>query len=133
VGNLITAVLALEARHSRLRGVLDGSALSADHLKYREIIAEIARHDANYPLEKTDADSEAAINALSEQAMALERKVWATPAKTLADVLLRGEIALHNENAVMEALDDPEAYYDERANAQLIRAVVDVLGGNNES
>jgi len=41
--------------------------------------------------------------------MALERKIWATPAKTLADVLLRGEIALFNENGVMEHLDNPEA------------------------
>jgi hypothetical protein len=73
--------------------------------------------------------SEAVINALSEQAMVLERKAWATPARTLADVLLRGEMALYNENAVMENLDDPEAYYDERSIAQLIRAVVDVLGG----
>jgi hypothetical protein len=61
--------------------------------------------------------------------MALERKAWATPAKTVADVLLRGEMALYNENGVMESLDDAEAYYDERAVAQLIRAVVAVLGG----
>jgi hypothetical protein len=104
-------------------------ALSTDHLKYREIIAEIARHDANYPLGEIAEESEAAINALSEQAMALERKAWATPAKTLADVLLRGEMALYNENGVMEHLDNPETYYDERSVAQLIRAVVDVLGG----
>jgi hypothetical protein len=65
--------------------------------------------------------------------MALERKIWATPAKTLADVLLRGEIALFNENGMMEHLDNPEAYYDDRSVAQLIRAVVDVLGGNNAS
>jgi hypothetical protein len=43
--------------------------------------------------------------------------------------LLRGEIALHNENGVMEHLDNPEAYYDDRSIAQLIRALVDVLGG----
>ena len=61
--------------------------------------------------------------------MALERKAWASPARTLADVLLRGEMALYNENGVMEHLDDSEAYYDERSVAQLIRAVVDVLGG----
>jgi hypothetical protein len=65
--------------------------------------------------------------------MALERETWATPAKTLADVLLRGEMALYNENGVMESLDDPDAYYDERSIAQLIRAVVDVLGGSNAS
>jgi hypothetical protein len=125
VGNLITAVLALEARHSGL----GGSALSAAHLKYRQIIAEIARFDE----EGCPQESEPTLEAISEEGMALERKVWATPAKTLADVLLRGEIALHNENGVMESLDDPEAYYDDRATAQLIKAVVAVLGGNNAS
>jgi len=47
----------------------------------------------------------------------------------LADVLLRAEIALDNENGVMDVLDNPDAYYEDRANAQLIRAVLDVLGG----
>jgi hypothetical protein len=128
VGNLITAVLALEPHHSGL----DGSALSlsADHLKYREIVAEIARFDEEgCPPEKGEQESEATLEALSERGMALERKIWATPAKTLADVLLRGEIALFNENGVMEHLDNPEAYYDDRSVAQLIKAVVDVLGG----
>ena len=32
-------------------------------------------------------------------------------------------------NGIMDELDDPEAYYDERSAAQLIKAVVDVLGG----
>ena len=72
---------------------------------------------------------EAAIGAVCETAMALERQIWATPAKTLADVLLRGEIALYNENRIMEALDDDDGYHDERSVAQLIRAVVSVLGG----
>jgi hypothetical protein len=104
--------------------------LSPDHLRYREIVAEIASFEgADYPPGKSAAESEAALNALADDAMALERKAWATPAKTLADVLLRGEIALYNENGVMENLDDPEAYYDERSIAQLIKAVVDVLGG----
>src|SRR5262249_61463217 len=57
------------------------------------------------------------------------RKIWAKPAKTLTDVLLRSEIALDNENGVMDVLDNPDAYYEDRANAQLIRAVLDVLGG----
>ena len=39
------------------------------------------------------------------------------------DVLLRGEMALYNENGIMDELDDPEAYYDERSAAQLIKAV----------
>jgi len=77
----------------------------------------------------SEEEKEAAVGAACEKAMALERKIWATPATTLADVLLRGEIALHNENAMMDSLDDPEAYYDERAVAQVIRAVLDVLGG----
>ena len=38
-------------------------------------------------------------------------------------------MALYNENGVMDFLDVAEAYEDDRANAQLIRAVVDVLGG----
>ena len=45
--------------------------------------------------------------------------------------LLRGEMALFNENGILESLDNPEAYYDERSAAQLIRAVVDVLGGDH--
>jgi hypothetical protein len=31
----------------------------------------------------------------------------------------------------MDALDDPDAYHNDRANAQLIRTVLDVLGGDN--
>jgi hypothetical protein len=61
----------------------------------------------------------------------MEREIWATPAKTLADVLLRGEVALHNENGIMESLD-VDTYHDERSCAQLIRTVVDVLGGLDE-
>jgi hypothetical protein len=134
---LIEAVLQLAGRDiggngpaRSLAAPCDDSALSAEHLKYREIVAEIARFEgANYPPKKSTAESEAVLNTLADEAMALESKAWATPAKTLADVLLRGEIALYNENGVMESLDDAEAYYDERAVAQLIRAVVDVLGG----
>ena len=77
----------------------------------------------------SEEEKEAAVGAACEKAMALERKIWAAPARTLADVLLRGEMALYNENGIMEVLDEPEAYYDERSVAQLIRAVVDVLGG----
>jgi hypothetical protein len=31
----------------------------------------------------------------------------------------------------MDTLEKPDAYYDDRACAQLIRAVLDVLGGPN--
>jgi DNA topoisomerase IA len=77
------------------------------------------------------AEGEAALERLQEQACKLETEIWAKPAKTLTDLLLRAEIALHNENGVMDALNNPDAYYDDLANAQLIRAVLDVLGGAN--
>ena len=110
------------------------AALSADHLRYREVVAEIARFDgSDYPPGMSEEESEPALTALSNEAMTIERKVWATPARTLADVLLRGEMALYNENGIMDELDDPEAYYDERSAAQLIKAVVDVLGGLHAS
>jgi hypothetical protein len=102
-------------------------ALSAAHLAYRNLVAEIGRFDADNELDGEEA--EAAMTRLMEQASEMERKCWATPAQTVADVLLRGEIALYNENGVMADLDDPKAYYDDRANAQLIKAVVSVLGG----
>jgi hypothetical protein len=106
------------------------AALSADHLRYREVVAEIARFDgSDYPPGMSEEESEPPLRALSDEAMARERKAWTTPAKTLADVLPRGEMALYNENGIMDALDDPEAYYDERSVAQLIKAVIDVLGG----
>jgi len=102
--------------------------LSPEHLQYREAIAEIARNE-KAPPGLSDEESDAFHGRLAEQEMALARKIWATPAKTLADVLLRAEVALHNENGIMENLDDPEAYYCERSAAQLIQAVIDVLGG----
>jgi hypothetical protein len=103
--------------------------LSLEHLQYRKIVAEIERcnDDPDMPDEETDA----ALSRLQEQASELEAKTWAKPAKTLADILLRAEIALLNENGVMDSLDNPDAYYDDRANAELIRAVLDVLGGPN--
>ena len=102
--------------------------LSSHHLKYRESLAEIARLDGDdhSPGMNTD-EKEAAIEAACEEAMALERETWATPAKTLADVLLAADGALQREWRD-GGLDDPEAYYDERSVAQLIRAVVDVSG-----
>jgi hypothetical protein len=76
----------------------DSPALSAEHLKYRQIVGEIASFEgADYPPGKSAAESEVALNALADDAMAIERKAWATPAKTLADVLLRGEIALYKK------------------------------------
>ena len=104
-------------------------ALAPDHLDYRRLIAEAKKQDDEGIPDGEDGD--AAVEALQSKIMALERKIWSTPARTLADVLLRGEIALHNENGIMDSLNDAEAYYDERANAQLIRAVVDVLGGRH--
>jgi hypothetical protein len=68
-------------------------------------------------------ETDAALTRLQEQACELETEIWAKPAKTLADLLLRAEIALFNENGVMDSLGDTAAYYDDRAQAQLIRAV----------
>jgi hypothetical protein len=105
-------------------------ALSLEHLKYRKIVAEIERY--NEPgMSDDDEETDAALTRLQEQACEIETEIWAKPAKTLADLLLRAEIALCNENGVMDALADPGAYYDDLANAQLIRAVLDVLGGPN--
>jgi hypothetical protein len=103
-------------------------SLSPDHLKYREVVAKIDGFDWGKGLADEEV-REPAFDRLTAQATEIEARVWATPAKTLGDVLLRGEIALHNENGVMESLSDAEAYYDERAVAQVIKAVLDVLGG----
>jgi hypothetical protein len=51
------------------------------------------------------------------------------PARTLADVLLRAETALYNENGVMNSLDDDDANENDQATAQLIRAATSALGG----
>jgi hypothetical protein len=104
-------------------------APSPEHLAYRKIVAEIER--CNGPDLPDNEETDAALSRLQEQACELETEIWAKPAKTLADLLLRAEIALCNENGVMSSLEDPGAYYDDRANAQLIRAVLDVLGGTN--
>lgn len=76
---------------------------------------------------------EETLDPLAEKAKESERKTWSTPAKTLADVLLRGEMAHHNnsENGALEGLNDYNGYYDTRSAAQLIKAVVDVLGGGD--
>jgi len=106
-------------------------AFSSEHLAHRKIVAEIERYDDPGSGMSDDEEGDAALARIQEQACELETEIWAKPAKTLADVLLRAEIALHNENGVMDALDNPDAYHDDRANAQLIRAVLDVLGGAN--
>jgi hypothetical protein len=105
--------------------------LSSEHLAYRKLVAEIEPYNELDSGMSDGEEGEAALARLQEQASELETEIWAKPAKTLADVLLRAEIALHNENGVMDALDNPDAYYDDLANAQLIRAVLDVLGGAN--
>jgi hypothetical protein len=76
---------------------------------------------------------EETLDPLVERAKESERKTWSTPAKTLADVLFRGEMAHHNnsENGALEGLNDYNGYYDTRSAAQLIKAVVDVLGGGD--
>ena len=67
---------------------------------------------------------------LCNQISANESRVWSAPARTLAGVLLHGEIALYNENGVMNFIDEANSYEDDRAIAQLIRAVVAFLVTN---
>ncbi len=83
------------------------AALSADHLRYRGLLPRSRNSMAPTIPPMSEDDSEAALKALSNEAMALERKAWATPARTLADVLLRGEMALYNENGIMECWTNP--------------------------
>jgi len=105
-------------------------ALSPEHHAYRKLVAEIERYNEPGYIADNE-ETEAAFSRLQEQACELETQIWAKPAKTLADLLLRAEIALFNENGVMDYLGDNAAYYDDRAQAQLIQAVLDVLGGRN--
>lgn len=105
-------------------------ALSPEHLAYRQLVAEMERYN-DPDCMADDEETDAALSRLQERACELETKIWSKPAKTLADLLLRAEIAFSNENGVMTSLGDTNAYYDDRAQAQLIRAVLDVLGGAN--
>ena len=63
-----------------------------------------------------------------DRELELATKIWAKPAVTPADVVLRGEMAFYHENGVMEELNNPNAYYCERSHAQLIAAVISVWG-----
>jgi hypothetical protein len=80
-------------------------ALSSEHLAYRKIVAEIEQYNELGSGLSDGAEGEAALERLQERACELETEIWTKPAKTLADVLLRAQIALHNENGVMDALD----------------------------
>jgi hypothetical protein len=102
-------------------------ALSPVHLRYRELLAELRTYEEPGVAEGEEGD--AAFAAFQKKVSAFEREIWAKPAETLADVLLRGEIALHNENGLMDTLDDPDPNLGDRAAAELIRAVNNVLGG----
>jgi hypothetical protein len=96
-------------------------ALSAEHMEYRRLVAEISRLE-------WEGCSEETLDPLTDRAKEFERKTWSTPAKTLADVLLRGEMARHHnsENGTLEGLNDSNGYFDTRSAAQLIKAVIDV-------
>lgn len=94
------------------------------HQQYRELIAVI---DQCCRQEET-SESEARLDALTDQANALSDTIWETPAVTPGDVLLRAEVAKYHENGAMGCLDDPNAHYDDRAFAQLIAAVLNVWG-----
>jgi hypothetical protein len=97
-------------------------ALSPQHKAYRALLAEA---------HALPTDDEEGFNAMMKRLLDMERQIWATPARTLGDVLLRAEVAHTNENGVMDDLDKDEAFTDDRAFAQLIRAVLDVLGGTH--
>ena len=99
--------------------------LSPDHLEYRRICAEIDEFEQ--PGYRCDDAGDAALACLLDEAHAIADRVWAKPAETLGDVLLRGEIALRKTEASVNDGDD----YDERACAELIRAAVKVLGGKS--
>ena len=125
-------------RRDELAGIISTvaapmKALSPEHLAYRELRAEVDRYCARVERSKESEDYEAEINALLERVSDMEKTIWATPATTLADLLLRAEIAENNENGAMDDLDNPDAYLDDRAFAQLIRAALDVLGGHHAS
>jgi hypothetical protein len=108
-------------------GAQAAPTLSLVHLRYRELLAELRTYEEPGVSEGEEGD--AAFAAFQEKVIAFEREIWAKPAETLADVLLLGEIALHNENGLMDALDEPDPYLDDRAAAELIKAVTNVLGG----
>ena len=106
-------------------------ALSPQHLAYRALLAEVADWNPESEEPEDQKADEQAFAALLDRVSDAEKAIWATPATTLADLLLRAEIAENNENGVMGDLDNPDAYLDDRAFAQLIRAALDVLGGRH--
>src|SRR5262245_38975308 len=75
--------------------------LSSDQLAYRKLLMEEAEMEEREDHPVSDEEFE----AHSERTAAIEDKVWATPARTLADLLFRAEIALYHENGVMESID----------------------------
>ena len=106
--------------------------LSPQHLAYRALRAEVDHYDHKASQDDApDEDDDGPFMALLQRVSDMEKEIWATPATTLADVLLRAEIADNNENGMMDDLDNPDAYLDDRAMAQLTRAVLDVLGGRH--
>src|SRR5262245_37633086 len=80
-------------------------ALSPEHLKYRKIIAEVQRYDDPNRI-ADDEEIDAVVSRLQEEAHELETEIWAKPARTLADILLRAEIALDNEIQHIEDCPD---------------------------
>jgi hypothetical protein len=123
---------------SPTKAIIDGShpesrpSLSKEHLEFRRLVAEIEKYNEPSSCEPDDEKAiearEATLGRLSDKISAIQNEI-SMPARTLADVLLRAETALYNENGVMNSLDDDDANENDQATAQLIRAATSALGG----
>ena len=70
------------------------------------------------------------LNAQLDRADAIAKHIWATPARTLDDVMLRAELADYY-GSELDMLDETGAFADleVRAAQQSVKAVLDVLCG----
>jgi hypothetical protein len=85
--------------------IIDGShpesrpSLSKEHLEFRRLVAEIEKYNEPSSCEPDDEKAiearEATLGRLSDKISAIQNEI-SMPARTLADVLLRAEIALYN-------------------------------------
>ena len=98
---------------------------SALHREYRRVCGEVDKFEVPGYADGEGGDD--ALRQLLEEARVIEARAWAKRARTTGDILFRAEIA-SRQNDIMAALEDPEADHDARACAELVKAVVDVLG-----